>query len=219
MQRLLISLLNKDIKQMDEQRNSMEEKILACAKELFLKNGYDGTSTTQIAKLAGCNQALIHYYFRSKEKLLETIINQNSDIIFKYFSTIPEGCNLKEKICHIIDIHFEFLENNPELPLFLLREIKNNHKFFESFRSVVLSRLGNILQELQQEMDSEAENRFLKDMKAEDLLLDILSLDVFSFLISIPMVLLNKDEQAKDEFLKKRKEHIKTAITALIENK
>ena len=56
-------------------------------------------------------------------------------------------------------------------------------------------------------------------MKAEDLLLDILSLDVFSFLISFPMVLLNKDEQAKDEFLKKRKEHIKTAITALIENK
>ena len=140
-------------------------------------------------------------------------------IIFKYFSTIPEGCNLREKICHIIDIHFEFLENNPEFPLFLLREMSNNHKFFESFRSVVLSRLGNMLQELQQEMDSEAENRFLKDMKAEDLLLDILSLDVFSFLISIPMVLLNKDEQAKDEFLKKRKEHIKTAITALIENK
>ena len=209
---------------MDEQRNSMEEKILACAKELFLKNGYDGTSTTQIAKLAGCNQALIHYYFRSKEKLLETIINQNSDIILKYFSqklfsTIPEGCNLREKICHIIDIHFEFLENNPEFPLFLLREMNNNHKFFESFRSVVLSRLGNMLQELQQEMDSEAENRFPKDMKAEDLLLDILSLDVFSFLISFPMVLLNKDEQAKDEFLKKRKEHIKTAITALIENK
>ena len=84
---------------------------------------------------------------------------------------------------------------------------------------MILSRLGNMLQELQQEMDSEAENRFLKDMKAEDLLLDILSLDVFSFLISIPMVLLNKDEQAKDEFLKKRKQHIKTAITALIENK
>ncbi len=204
---------------MDEQRNSMEEKILACAKELFLKNGYDGTSTTQIAKLAGCNQALIHYYFRSKEKLLETIINQNSDIIFNCFSTIPEGCNLKEKICHIIDIHFEFLENNPEFPLFLLREMKNNHKFFDSFRGVVVSRLGNMLQELQQEIDSEAENRIVKDIKSEDLLLDILSLDVFSFLISFPMVLLNKNEQSKDEFLKKRKEHIKKAVSLLIANK
>lgn len=204
---------------MDEQRNSMEDKILACAKELFLKNGYDGTSTTQIAKLAGCNQALIHYYFRSKEKLLETIINQNSDIIFNCFSTIPEGCNLKEKICHIIDIHFEFLENNPEFPLFLLREMKNNHKFFDSFRGVVVSRLGNMLQELQQEIDSEAENRIVKDIKSEDLLLDILSLDVFSFLISFPMVLLNKNEQSKDEFLKKRKEHIKKAVSLLIANK
>lgn len=197
----------------------MEDKILACAKELFLKNGYDGTSTTQIAKLAGCNQALIHYYFRSKEKLLETIINQNSDIIFNCFSTIPEGCNLKEKICHIIDIHFEFLENNPELPLFLLQEMKNNHKFFDSFRGVVVSRLGNMLQELQQEIDSEAENRIVKDIKSEDLLLDIFSLDVFSFLISFPMVLLNKNEQSKDEFLKKRKEHIKKAVSLLIANK
>lgn len=204
---------------MDEQRNSMEEKILACAKELFLKNGYDGTSTTQIAKLAGCNQALIHYYFRSKEKLLETIINQNGDIIFNCFSTIPEGCNLKEKICHIIDIHFEFLENNPELPLFLLQELKNNHKFFDNFRGVVVSRLGNMLQELQQEIDSEAKNRIVKDIKSEDLLLDILSLDVFSFLISFPMVLLNKNEQSKDEFLKKRKEHIKKAVSLLIANK
>lgn len=204
---------------MDEQRNSMEDKILACAKELFLKNGYDGTSTTQIAKLAGCNQALIHYYFRSKEKLLETIINQNSDIIFNCFSTIPEGCNLKEKICHIIDIHFEFLENNPEFPLFLLQEMKNNHKFFDNFRGVVVSRLGNMLQELQQEIDSEAENRIVKDIKSEDLLLDILSLDVFSFLISFPMVLLNKNEQLKDEFLKKRKEHIKKAVSLLIANK
>lgn len=204
---------------MNEQRNSMEDKILACAKELFLKNGYDGTSTTQIAKLAGCNQALIHYYFRSKEKLLETIINQNSDIIFNCFSTIPEGCNLKEKICHIIDIHFEFLENNPEFPLFLLQEMKNNHKFFDNFRGVVVSRLGNMLQELQQEIDSEAENRIVKDIKSEDLLLDILSLDVFSFLISFPMVLLNKNEQLKDEFLKKRKEHIKKAVSLLIANK
>lgn len=204
---------------MNEQRNSMEDKILACAKELFLKNGYDGTSTTQIAKLAGCNQALIHYYFRSKEKLLETIINQNSDIIFNCFSTIPEGCNLKEKICHIIDIHFEFLENNPEFPLFLLQEMKNNHKFFDNFRGVVVSRLGNMLQELQQEIDSEAENRIVKDIKSEDLLLDILSLDVFSFLISFPMVLLNKNEQSKDEFLKKRKEHIKKAVSLLIANK
>lgn len=204
---------------MDEQRNSMEDKILACAKELFLKNGYDGTSTTQIAKLAGCNQALIHYYFRSKEKLLETIINQNGDIIFNCFSTIPEGCNLKEKICHIIDIHFEFLENNPELPLFLLQELKNNQKLFVNLKGMALSRSKKMLDELQKEIDSEVANGKIKDIKALDLILDILSLDVFSFLISSPVVLLNKDDDGENVFLKRRKEHVKEIITSLIANK
>ncbi|MGM9820176.1 MAG: TetR/AcrR family transcriptional regulator [Candidatus Onthomorpha sp.] len=204
---------------MDEQRNSMEDKILACAKELFLKNGYDGTSTTQIAKLAGCNQALIHYYFRSKEKLLETIINQNGDIIFNCFSTIPEGCNLKEKICHIIDIHFEFLENNPELPLFLLQELKNNQKLFVNLKGMALSRSKKMLDELQKEIDSEVANGKIKDIKALDLILDILSLDVFSFLISSPVVLLNKDDDGENVFLKRRKEHVKEIITSLMENK
>lgn len=204
---------------MDEQRNSMEEKILACAKELFLKNGYDGTSTTQIAKLAGCNQALIHYYFRSKEKLLETIIRQESDVIFKCFSTMPEGCDVREKLCHIIDIHFEFLANNPELPLFLLTELKGDHKLFESFRSVVFSRLSNMLKELQQEIDAEAEKGLTKKLRAEDLIIDILSLDVFSFLIYSPMRLLYKSDQEQKAFLQKRKQHIKELIISLTDTK
>ena len=39
---------------------SMEEAILETAERLFLENGYASTSTTQIAKEVGCNQALVH---------------------------------------------------------------------------------------------------------------------------------------------------------------
>ena len=52
----------------DVQQN-MEQIILEVAEELFLDKGYALTSTTEIAKKAGCNQALIHYYFRTKENL------------------------------------------------------------------------------------------------------------------------------------------------------
>ena len=51
----------------------LEDKILQVAEELFMANGYDATSTTDIAKKAGCNQALIHYYFRTKENLFQQI--------------------------------------------------------------------------------------------------------------------------------------------------
>ena len=49
--------------------NNMEQQILQCAEELFLEKGFSLVSTTDIAKKAGCNQALVHYYFRTKENL------------------------------------------------------------------------------------------------------------------------------------------------------
>ncbi|MBP6661652.1 MAG: helix-turn-helix transcriptional regulator, partial [Paludibacter sp.] len=46
--------------------SSLEESILETAERLFLEKGFALTSTTEIAKAVGCNQALVHYYFRTK---------------------------------------------------------------------------------------------------------------------------------------------------------
>ena len=52
-----------------ERNQNIEQRILWVAERLFLEKGFNGTSTTEIAKTVGCNQTLIHYYFRTKEKL------------------------------------------------------------------------------------------------------------------------------------------------------
>ena len=62
---------------------SMEEAILETAERLFLENGYASTSTTQIAKEVGCNQALVHYYFRTKENLFNTIFEKKFKVFFQ----------------------------------------------------------------------------------------------------------------------------------------
>jgi len=51
-----------------------KEKILEAAEELFAEKGYEGTSVRDIANRAGVNIAMISYYFGSKEKLLESLI-------------------------------------------------------------------------------------------------------------------------------------------------
>lgn len=63
-------------------------KILNASAELFVKNGYDGTSVRQIAKEAGVNIAMISYYFKSKEGVLVDLISETSK-------------KLKEKTDHI----------------------------------------------------------------------------------------------------------------------
>ena len=55
---------------------NMEQTILESATELFLKKGFKATFTTEIAKEAGCNQALVHYYFRTKDRLFEAIFQE-----------------------------------------------------------------------------------------------------------------------------------------------
>ena len=49
-------------------------RILAAARELFAENGFEATTTRRIADRAGANQAMIHYYFRSKERLYERVV-------------------------------------------------------------------------------------------------------------------------------------------------
>ena len=53
-----------------------ENRILKAAKKIFIKNGLSGTRMQNIANEAKINKALLHYYFRSKEKLF--------DAVFKY---------------------------------------------------------------------------------------------------------------------------------------
>ena len=55
---------------------TMEIQILETAEKLFLEKGFASTSTTEIAREVGCNQALVHYYFRTKENLFNTIFEQ-----------------------------------------------------------------------------------------------------------------------------------------------
>lgn len=51
-----------------------EDQIFATACNVFLRYGFHGTKTRQIALSAGVNISLIHYYFRTKEQLYAKVI-------------------------------------------------------------------------------------------------------------------------------------------------
>ncbi len=56
--------------------DNIEERILDIAEKTFAENGFNNTKMTNIADMAGINHALIHYYYRSKEKLYEKVIER-----------------------------------------------------------------------------------------------------------------------------------------------
>ncbi len=57
----------------DSPIQSVKDRLLDAAEELFCEHGFEGTSIRDIAASAGCNIASVNYYFGSKEKLYEKV--------------------------------------------------------------------------------------------------------------------------------------------------
>lgn len=56
-----------------------QEKILLAALELFAKEGYNGTSTSKVAKAAGVSEGLIFRHFQNKEGLLKALLQEGEE--------------------------------------------------------------------------------------------------------------------------------------------
>jgi AcrR family transcriptional regulator len=107
---------------------STEEKIKNAARIIFHKKGYSATRTRDIADEAGINLALLNYYFRSKEKLFDIIMIESlhdfrqNIIVFLN----DEKTTLESKIETLVSSYIDLLINQPDIPLFILSEIRNN---------------------------------------------------------------------------------------------
>lgn len=64
-----------------------KEQILSAAAEIFAEKGFSGARVDEIARLANVNKALIYYYFRSKEDLLQSLLQQISDDVADFLET------------------------------------------------------------------------------------------------------------------------------------
>ncbi len=169
---------------MEEKPKNMEDLILEKGEGLFMKKGFALTSTGEIAREAGCNQALVHYYFRTKEKLYNAIFERK----FQEFATaiLPifsrKEKTFPERIREFVSQHFDFLQKNPLLPTFIINELNLNTER----RNLIIDRFktltGNLYQSLQQEMDEEYEAGHIARLRAIDLMLDIVLLNISVFL-------------------------------------
>src|SRR6478735_10691909 len=93
---------------------STEEKILNAAKKVFLTKGMDGARMQDIADKAGINKALLHYYFRSKDKLFERIfIEEAQKFMPRVTHIMLSEMTLFEKIEKFVGEYIDTLIQNP----------------------------------------------------------------------------------------------------------
>lgn len=202
------------------QKNNMEEQILLVAKELFMQYGYEGVSTTQVAKAVGCNQALVHYYYRTKQNLFKIICQQEIQKMLKILADIPqEDISFENFIEKIIEAQIGFLKNNPDAPFFIIGELRHNSEVLKMMRELFSEFGKEIVGKIRMFVQMKQSKGELKDISIEDLLIDIVSLDVMSFVGQVLFTqILEMDSQTQEVFLERRKTHIKKLILSSIKS-
>jgi len=168
-----------------EKDNNTEQMILKTAEKLFLEKGFAMTSTTEIAKEVGCNQAMVHYYFRTKEKLFESIFeNKMKNFIAPFLKPNVGNLPFEEQLKNLIEAHFDFIKNNPKIPFLFFNELLTNPKRQESLKNKIAQLPQSVISNFEKDLQAEVEKGNIRPMNIIDLLLTIISLNVTIFFAS-----------------------------------
>lgn len=195
-----------------------EQAIMEAAEVLFMENGYARTSTTAIAKRAGCNQALVHYYYRSKENLFGLVFRKKITVFMAFFLEVSnENLPFEEKLAKRITAHFDMIRANERLPVMFFNEIATNselaQKVLENFSDLPFP----VILQLQSELDAEfAAGRICKT-QATDLVYNIFSMNLMAFLTKplVQMFTQSSDDLMEKLLDERRDSNIQTILKSL----
>jgi AcrR family transcriptional regulator len=166
----------------EKKDTTTEQRILSAAKKVFIHKGMAGARMQDIADEAGINKALVHYYFRNKEKLFDVIFTEAALKLFPRINIIFESdSNLFEKIRRFVEEYITVMSENPYLPMFVLNEINKDP---ETFLNHMKQKFGFPRPEkFLQQIEKEIKKGTIKKISPLQLLLNLLSLCIFPFMV------------------------------------
>ena len=193
-----------------------EQRILAAARKVFTTKGMAGARMQEIADEAGINKALLHYYFKDKDKLFEAIFLNEAQKFFPKINAIFQSEDpLFEKIEKFVDEYIDEMVENPYLPWFVLNEMNRDP---DRFMSKMLGE-GNRPKPAKflEQIESEIRKGTIKRIHPLHLLMNLLSMTIFPF-IAKPMITRNlhlNESQVRKTMEERKKEIPKFIIDSI----
>lgn len=192
-------------------KSKTELEILNAAKEIFEQKGMAGARMQEIADKANINKALLHYYYRSKQLLFEAVFKSAFTLLAPQLNKVlNDDCDLFEKIIRFTDSYGSFVIKHPYLPNFIIQELNKNPEFIQTLRA---EKHFPSIEKFKTQVSKATTHGTIKPIEAEQLLINIISLNVFPF-ISEPllMALINMDKVQYNKILFARKTEVATFI-------
>lgn len=181
--------------------------ILAAAERIFAEAGLAGARTDAIVQAAGVNKALLYYYFKSKAKLYEAVIeNHFSEFNRQALEVLAKPGSARSILLEYVSLHFDF--------------ITEHHRYAALYQQLMMTGGGKCLERVVREHflpRSEALGELIERGMREGefrrasvlhMAVSITGLIVFYFSASRVLSLIGFDDAYSETNLKRRKEEV-----------
>lgn len=186
-------------------------RILQAARRVFVRRGTAGARMQEIAEEAGVNQALLHYYFRSKDRLALAVFREVARrLIPGVAEVLGSQVPLEQKVERFVHLYVDNVRTSPFLPAYVVSELHHHPERLQTLVvEVTAGRLEHaeaVLGVLSEQLEAEARAGRLRPIRPEQFLLNLIGLVAAPFL-ALPglQVLLQMDPPGFDRLLDERR--------------
>lgn len=191
-----------------------ERRILEAAHAVFMRRGTAGARMQEIAEEAGVNQALLHYYFRTKDRLATAVfLMAVTRVLPAVLAIVASDLPLDAKLERFVATYIDEIRQRPFIPAYIVSELHHHPERLLGAATGALdtapSGFRARLDGLQAQLDAGAAAGELRPMSALQFLVNTLSLTVFPFLAQ-PLLRFGAglDDTAFDRLLEERKKEL-----------
>ena len=189
-----------------------ESKILDAARRVFTRRGTTGARVQEIAAEAGVNQALVHYYFGSKNELAERVFYEAAGRLLQTMSAIADpNATLEQLIERFVHGYIDTVRETPFIPGYILAETTQHPERLDTLMQRAIGAVPGQLAAMahtrvEQLIAANVAAGTMRPVSPRQLLVNVMSLVGFPF-IARPVLnaLLTAQGQSFDAFLDERR--------------
>jgi AcrR family transcriptional regulator len=210
-------MFNHMVKPMGQTDTAARARILAAARTIFHRAGFDGARTQDIADAAGINKALLHYYFRTKGQLFDAVFEDafrtHFEPVFRMMSAADTS--LDTKIHRFAEAYIDTLLEHPYLPGFVIHELNRNpDRLVDLAMGAGREGLSAVFDQLRAGMAS----GIYRTADPRQVMVSLMGMVLYPFVARpILSALMQLDERAYREFVLHRKVEIPRQFFAILQ--
>jgi AcrR family transcriptional regulator len=192
-----------------------ETRILNAARAVFIRKGTAGARMQEIAEEAGVNQALVHYYFRSKDQLAQAVFRDVAiRIVPSIVGAFASQADIATKVENFVHAYIDAVRYHPFIPGYILAELHFNPERMTALAADIAgANPATVVQEflprLREQLEQQAKIGAMRSITPEQFLVNLVALCVFPFAARpVLRIVLGQDDTAFNRFLDERRSEL-----------